>query len=315
MAASGYRDSVADSAPIAHPDRWVKAMRTSPDGVEHVAHVGYISGSEPDGKGGVRVHTSGSEGLLAQRPLPFPAPMALTQPEPEAFYFNWRSLDYVFGLADPATFGRLAAPLSVEDQRVVDRYVRCAQDLAASAVVNTAGGGMNVDIADSGTGEDLTTAFPQRDRQIGFSTLLRQCDSPSEQAPFKRVTDILWQASRASQDGGSGDAREQIIASWRRASGRLHARSLNQLVREKLAREEHLEILNYEEEHAPSFLLSAFQYGDLIHWDEKRSVLEVWDQDKYTASHRRLAFLAAAVAIAHVYIGFAVLAETATTTD
>jgi hypothetical protein len=279
-----------------------------------VAHVGYISGTEPDGHGKVRVRTSGPEGLLAERPLPFPVPMASTAPRPEAFEFNWRSLDYVFGLADPARFGRLGAQLSAEDKRVVDRYVRCARDLAASAVMNTVSDGMNVDIADSGEGEDLTTAFPERDRQIGFSTLLRQCDSPSEQAPFKRVADILWRASQESQDGG-GDSHEQIIASWRRASGRLHARSLNQLVREKLAREEQLEILDYEEEHAPNFLLSAFQYGDLIHWDEKRAVLETWDQDEYTASHRRLAFLAAAVGIAHIYIGFAVLAATATATD
>jgi hypothetical protein len=280
-----------------------------------VAHVGYISGTEPDGNGQLRVCTSGPEGLLAERPLPFPAPMASSAPSPEAFEFNWRSLDYVFGLADPRAFGRLAAPLSAEDQRVVDRYVGCARDLAGSAVVSTAGGGLNVDIADSGRGEELTRAFPEKDRQIGFSTLLRQCDSPSEQAPFTRIADILWQASQGSQDGRTRERRAQIIISWRRACGRLHARSLNQLVREKLAREEHLEILDYQEEHAPNFLLSAFQYGDLIHWDEKRSVLETWEQDEYTAGHRRQAFLAAAVAITHVYIGFAVLAETATASD
>lgn len=306
---------MANSTAIAQPDRWVKALRTSPDGVEHVAHVGYISGSEPDGHGQIRVRTSGPEGLLAERPLPFGAPMASSAPGPEAFEFNWRSLDYVFGLPDPRAFARLAAPLSTEHQRVVDRYVECARDLAASGVVNSIGGGINVDIADSGTGEELTLAFPEKDRQIGFSTLLRQCDSPSEQAPFKRVADILWQASQASPDGGERDTRPQILAGWRRAAGRLHARSLNQLVREKLAREEHLEILDYEEEHTPNFLLSAFQYGDLIHWDEKRSVLEAWEQDGYTASHRRLAFLAAAVAIAHIYIGFAVLAEAATASD
>ena len=85
-------------------------------------------------------------------------------------------------------------------------------------------------------------------------------------------------------------------------------------MREKLAREEHLEILAYREEHAPSYLLSAFQYGDLIHWDEKRSVLEAWQQAEYTGARQRHAFLSGAAAIAHLYIGFAVLAETATAT-
>jgi len=115
-----------------------------------------------------------------------------------------------------------------------------------------------------------------------------------------------------------GGARQQLrretIASWRRAAGRLHARSLNQLLRDKPAREEGFQVLDYQEEHSPSFLLSAFDYGDLIHWDEKRSVVEAWEQDPYTGAHRRLAFLSAAAAIAHLYIGFAVLAETATST-
>jgi hypothetical protein len=35
-------------------------------------------------------------------------------------------------------------------------------------------------------------------------------------------------------------------------------------------------------------------------------------QDRYVGGDRRMAFLAAAAALAHVYIGFAVLAETAT---
>jgi hypothetical protein len=182
---------VADRQPIAHPDRWVTAVRRTPDGVEHVAHVGYISGSEPDGNGKLRVHTKGPEGLLAAQPLPFAPPMAAAAPSPQAFEFHWRSLEYVFGLPDPRAFGRPAAPLSAEARQVVERYVQCARDLAASAVLNAAGGGMNVEVADSGTGEELTVAFPERDRQVGFSTLLRQCDSSSERAPFTRVANIL----------------------------------------------------------------------------------------------------------------------------
>lgn len=71
-------------------------------------------------------------------------------------------------------------------------------------------------------------------------------------------------------------------------------------------------VLDYQEEDPPSALLSAFDYGDLLHWGRRRSVVEEWNADEFIAGERRLAFLAAAVALAHVYIGFGVLTQTAT---
>jgi hypothetical protein len=101
---------------------------------------------------------------------------------------------------------------------------------------------------------------------------------------------------------------------WRRAAGRLHERSLNQLLREKLATEEDMGILAYDEPDSPAILLSIFDYGDLLHWGNRggeRRALQAWEADEFTGGDRRLAFLAAATALAHVYMGFAVLADVA----
>jgi hypothetical protein len=83
-------------------------------------------------------------------------------------------------------------------------------------------------------------------------------------------------------------------------------------VRDKLAAEEGLAVLSFEEEHSPTTLLSLYDYGDLLHWDRGREVLAGWDRDEFRAGERRFAFLAAACALAHLHIGFAVLVATAT---
>ena len=99
---------------------------------------------------------------------------------------------------------------------------------------------------------------------------------------------------------------------WRSAARRLHTKSLNQLIRDKLVAEERLRAFRYDEEHTPAELLRIYDYGDLIHWDRERSPeLAAFEQDPFTASDRRLAFLDAASGLAHLYIGFAELARAA----
>lgn len=111
------------------------------------------------------------------------------------------------------------------------------------------------------------------------------------------------------------EVREQgfaTIKAWRKAAGRLHQKSLEQQVRNKMVAEEGAGVLAFDEEHSPAQLMSIYDYGDLLHWDRGRNVLAQWDEDEFRAGERRLAFLAAACALAHLYIGFAVLAATAT---
>lgn len=158
----------------------------------------------------------------------------------------------------------------------------------------------------------VTARFSQRDSQAGFAVLLRQCHSETEPARFGRVADILWQANERDQDA-SYDQRRTVLHQWRRTAGRLQQKSLDQLMREKMASEEGMKILDYPEEHTPAYLLSAFNYGDLLHWDHRRrAAVAGWQSDDYEGPRTRLAFLASAAALAHVYVGFGELASTAT---
>jgi hypothetical protein len=302
---------MSSNPPIPHPEKWITGMRTSEDGVQRLAFAHYVDRAEPDGKGRLQVSTKGPEGLLEGRRLPFAPPMVEDASSVAGFEFHWRTLDYVFGLPDPRGFPSFTGPLSADEQSVVDRYVRTARHLASSGVLNAADEGMQVEIEDDTDIEHVTVALSKKDRQVGFATMLRQCDSENEHARFGKVIDILWMASERAKDKDVED-RQDTLKQWRRAVGSLHAKSLNHLLRDKLVKDEDIQILAYQEEHSPSFLLSSFDYGDLIHWDKKRAVVADWEQDGYTGGDRRLAFLAAAAALAHVYIGFAVLAETAT---
>lgn len=213
-------------------------------------------------------------------------------------------------MPDPTTFPSLPNPLADDETAVIQRYVQTARDLAASAVVNATNEGVFVDIEDRTDIEHVVARLGQRDRQTGFAVLLRHCDSQQEKASFPRVANILWLASQGAEDDAR-DERLRVLAAWRKAVGRLHGKSLNQLLRDKLVADEGMRILDFQEPDAPQFLLSAFDYGDLLHWDRQRSVVAEWEQDDFTGADRRRAFLDVAVALAHVYIGFAELARSA----
>jgi hypothetical protein len=102
------------------------------------------------------------------------------------------------------------------------------------------------------------------------------------------------------------------LKAWRGAAKALHKKSLNQLIRDELASDEHVHAFVYEEEHEPEEVLRLYDYGDLIHWDpNKHPELAEFERDPFTASDRRLAFLDAASGLAHLYIGFAELARAA----
>lgn len=91
------------------------------------------------------------------------------------------------------------------------------------------------------------------------------------------------------------------LQAWRAAAKKLRVRSLNQLVRDRLVHEDGLRAFDYQEEHSPAQLLSLYNYGDLLHWDGTKSpVVAEYETDPYVESDRRLAYLDAASALAHV---------------
>ena len=157
--------------------------------------------------------------------------------------------------------------------------------------------------------EEIEAQFSGTDVQAGFAVLLRQCDSPKERADFERVRNLLWVKSQSEPDDSHAERLRQLTA-WGAARKQLKVKSLNQLLRDKLARDG-LPAFQYQEEHSPTTLMSLYNYGDLIHWDKKATVIAQFETDAYIESDRRLAYLDSASGLAHLYIGFAELARSA----
>jgi hypothetical protein len=289
------------------PQRWVHVTRNG-----RIAFVGYIAETVPQGE---RLHVTAytPEKLVVDaREPPFPVPMAEYVVQPSAYEFWWKQLDYVFGLGDPRGVPPLATTLAAPESNVVNRYVRIAGDLAGSSLINASDEGFHVRVPDDGVHEpdEVDKRFGGRDVLAGFAALLRQCDSPNDRAHFERVRSILWVASQAAPDPWQ-EARLRELTAWSAAAKALHRKSLNQLLRDKLVTQG-VGAVQYDEEHSPVELLTVYNYGDLIHWGDRSGVVAEWEEDDYVESDRRLAYLHAAAALAHVYIGFAELARTAT---
>lgn len=297
---------------IRAPDKWVVTKYTGSDNVERTKFVGYVSSAVPDGKGNLDVRMTGPEQLIVEHPLRFPVPLAELASQRESFEFWWKQLAFVFELDDPSAFPPLPEALPDERQGSVDRYISIAEELASSRVINAVDDGVTV-LIDDDTDEtsEVLAQLPTKEIQLGFTGLLRQLDSPSELASFAKTADALWLAAEAAEDEHQ-DVRLETLKTWRRAVGQLHGNSLNQLLRKKLVNEHGFGVLDYEEMHAPQYLLSAYSYGDLLHWGKKREVVAGFETDELSAAEQRSAFLSGATGLAHLYMGFAVLAKAAT---
>jgi len=194
----------------------------------------------------------------------FAPPLIDRAPDPKALYLMARAFQFVFDdIADPRAFPPLPAPHPEADLAIYRRYIEAAEELAESQLLC---GSDNVTIRfDSTTGiEEVEGTFTSKEITRGFAVLLRQFDSKDEPASFQRVSGRLRNASKAATDGRS-DERCQQIDAWRKAQGALHGTELQRLTRRKLD-----PALEYGNEHPPTYYLSAYNYGELIHWDSGR---------------------------------------------
>ena len=244
---------------------------------------------------------------MRERSLQFEPPLGEHSPHPETFAFNWTLLQYVFPeINDPRAFPPLPPALEHDeaDLAMYRRYFVAAEELAESDVI-CGGDTMAVRIDDDTGAEHVSaTTTSTREAVRGFSVLLRQFDAKEEEASFQRVSGRLRKACSEAGDGVT--TRTEQIDHWRHAQGKLHAVELVRLARRKYS--PHMEFGN---RHSPTYYFSAYNYGHLIHWDSKRDVIATWEADPYFKHGERLAFLNAAVGIAHLYIGFSLVVSAA----
>jgi hypothetical protein len=244
--------------------------------------------------------------------LGFPAPLASRAPDPDGFEFWWKMLEFVFALPTPEAFPPLSKPPKEGDREILERFIHTAEELSESSILSGRNE-MTVNIDDGGLAESVETQFATSEITRGFTTLLRQMHSKekSDPARFVRVHEILKTTTERAKDDQTDERLEQLDA-WKKARANLLQANLKVLVGQKLRAEGRMPAgIPGEGGMSPQTLISAYQYGDLIHWGPQRDKLEAVKNDPFEDAMQRMSFLDAAAGLSHVYMGFSLVVRSA----
>jgi hypothetical protein len=251
--------------------------------------------------------------------LRFDPPLIEKAPNPQAFTFWWTSLQAIFeDLSDPREFPPLPHPIDQKEREVVEHFIEKAEQLAASAALNADAG---IEVSISGTGDDqtetITANLPAPDLVAGFAAIFRQLYSHRERASFSVVSGILMRHAKKASDAHA-ELRQTELRRWGKAVGRLRASSVERLAVEKLIEDgewpaiEELTTGGYPDRESPQQVISIYFSAEHFHWEEEKAkVLAERRLDAFEEARSSLFFLQAAAGLAHVYIGYSVLARSA----
>lgn len=249
------------------------------------------------------------ERMLEDMPLPWSTPGADLAANPAGFDYWWRMLHYGAQPPNPYTVPPLPSSLGEDDQRRARRFVETTGHLAASRLLSSKAR-VTIRSGQAGSYAGHETNFPAKDAEIGFSTLLRQCDDPDEDASYQKAKNALSQACSTAADP-EATPRKDAVEAWGKVVKLLHRKSADQLVRDRLVRDEGLTVFGFGEEHTPRRLMQLYQYGDLVHWGEWKNAIQREDAP-FAADWQREIFFRASAGLAHIYIGFAELVKAIT---
>jgi hypothetical protein len=266
-----------------------------------------------DGGGGrtIQIRARSIETLAADHPIGFPPPLAEHSANPGAFEATWHLIQFVFDLPDPGAFPRLSEAVPPGALTVLRRYTHAAAELAESAFLAHPTG-VTVNVLGEGLEEQIERSFPPRENVRGFSVLFRQFYSDEEAASFKKVQSMLGRFNQQTADS-SVDDRRDYLRSWGRAAGRLRGYSLKLLVAKRLEELGKIGPGPHANEHlpGPEMLISIYNYGEDIHWGEKRQQVAAWNESPFDSAWTRMACFEAMNGLAHLYLGFAQLVDAA----
>jgi hypothetical protein len=250
------------------------------------------------------------ETLAADHPLSFPIPFG-DRPGSEWFERSWHLMSYAFDLPDPATFPPMGHLMFEPDREVLRRYVFAASDMADSHFLRYRTR-FSFSLTATDSSEMVTLQdFPPSETIRGFSVLLRQFNAPDEHASFDAVRKLLGNINHNAAEE-SVDERKRQIAAWRGVVRQLRTTQLSVLVGRRLQQENrwHRGTLPGEE-YSPHYLIGLFNYGEDIHWGDRRDELAAFNRDPFWSGWQRLYFFEAVSSLAYVYLGFSVLVEAA----
>lgn len=262
--------------------------------------------ARPRGDGPVAITAHSYETLALNTTLAYPAPYSSR--EGDHFDYWWHLIQYAFDLPDPSTFPEL--PISAEDLPLVKRYCSAADDLAGSQFLAHP---TQLSISFNENSHELVTkVYPPTENVRGFSVLLRQFHSNKETACFHKVQGALRRACTLLPTATESQLASRHLGLWARAAGQARGTLIKVLVGRRLIERGLMGPGPVPaEDESPERLISLFNYGEDIHWGKRRDDLSALGVDDFTQAWARMNFFEAASGLAHLYMGFAVLARSA----
>lgn len=221
----------------------------------------------------------------------------------------WKFFQFIFPIDDPRLFAPASTAAWTEGETaILRRYLSHAEDLAATTVL-TARSGYEVSQKTPKSNIVVTETRAPRDATIGFLTMFRQFYSSQEAASFKRAYDLLAKVAR-----GDPPALDTLKV-WRRAHNALRVNHVDHLIFVRAAGAglmpphlAHDSGHHPDKVESPETMLSTVFYGDAIHWGNRRSELDAWNQAHgMITTKREFDSLRAAVYLGHLYVGFGAL--------
>ena len=244
---------------------------------------------------------------LPQR-LDFPPPYADIARDKEGFSYWWQLIKFVFDLPNPHKFPPLHT-FSDDERRTLVRYVETCAELAESTVLSY-GGGIYFSTKDGRT--DYSADLPPREAVRGTVVLFRQLAADNEPASFTKVRGIVGRRVHEERDEWS-DQRSEWQRRWVRARAALLGGLLTSMVDRKVIEQQGWspDLPVPGDGVRPLELISLFQYGDLIHWGEKREEMGALLGDDFKHTWTTFQFLEVLIQLSHVYAGYSILVRRA----
>lgn len=231
------------------------------------------------------------------------------------FSYWWSMIEFAFDISDPRGFSPMpAGTFDAKELGTLERYVKKAEDLAASTIMN-ASDEVKINIGEGGTTEEIETKSSPVDATTGFAAIFRQFYANDEDASFNVVQGILMRQAKTLADADT-DERVEELRRWGKAIGKSRSLSVEKSVLLKLIDLGEMpslapqELEHYPDPETPEKLISTYFYGDHIHWSSKEGRAEVLadrSESPFEDAWYRMAFLRAAAGLAHLYLGYAVL--------
>jgi len=260
----------------------------------------------------VTLSTIALEDSILPVPLRFAPPYADLSTNPDGFAYNWQLLEYAFHLPKPIDFPAFKTPMSEEDIATARRYISTCRRAAGYSFINSSER-MSVEEKDGST--TVETEFSSFESLSAFAIAFRQIHEQDEKASFRVVHNILSKYARTTEDPDN-DERSDHLRHWRGAVGKLMGTMLKpyvaRLVADAMSPTGVSKMPVPFENVRPLEVMSRWNYGDLIHWGEKRSDLEAaLGRDEVFNALERMHVAESMAGLAHMYFGFSQVVEQA----